>query len=97
MLVDDEQNNASIPKLQKKEQMIKYIYSDTLQIDNYIKKTIDDFKIDYKISVDANLFKDQLKKVLCVHPEKFLEKYDFSDSLNNWRDNSNNCVSCLTC
>ena len=88
VLVDDEQNNASIPKLQKKEQMIKYIYSDTLQIDNYIKKTIDDFKIDYKISVDANLFKDQLKKVLCVHPEKFLEKYDFSDSLNNWRDNS---------
>ena len=57
-----------------------------INFNDEINKKLMEINDKYGISFDPDTFKKELDKVLRVHPEKILERYDFSDKLNVWRD-----------
>ena len=59
-----------------------------INFNDEINEKLKEINDKYGISFDPNKFKKKLDKVLRVHPEKILERYDFLAKLQDWRDNT---------
>lgn len=80
---------GSLLKLKKKDDIIDYILGKNRQrYDSEIQKMTELLKSHYTLppSFNAQFVKEELSKALCIHPEMVLFSYDFSDTLDHWRD-----------
>ena len=83
-------NNEVLPltlaRLNGKDALNQYLWGDGSRLDAIAVETTDALNELYGQNLASKDLKEQLHLALCVHPEKVLETYDFSEPLENWRD-----------
>ena len=76
----------TLTKLNGKDALNQYLWGDGSRLDAIVGETTDALNKLYGQNLASKDLKEQLHLALCVHPEKILETYDFSEPLENWRD-----------
>lgn len=76
----------TLTRLNGKDSLNQYLWGDGSQIDAIVGETTDALNELYGQNLSSKELREQLHLALCVHPEKVLETYDFSEPLENWRD-----------
>ena len=73
--------------LNEKENLNHYLWGENGDKYNAdIKRAMKDLFSLIRQTPGAGYFKEKLREALCLHPEKILEAYDYSDPLNLWRE-----------
>lgn len=73
-------------RLNGKDALNQYLWGDGSRLDAIVGETTNALNELYEQNFASEDLRKQLHQALCVHPEKILETYDFSEPLANWRE-----------
>jgi len=73
-------------RLDRKDALNQYLWGNGSRLDAIVSETIGALNDLYEQNLASKEFREQIRQALCVHPEKILEAYDFSEPLADWRE-----------
>lgn len=82
----DDDTSMTHTRLNAKNALNQFLWDDGSRLDAIVGETTQALNDLYEQNLSSNYFRELLHQALCVHPEKILEAYDFSEPLDTWRE-----------
>lgn len=88
-LVDVSKSTSTVRVLKKAKELKAYFWGENGEMyESEIQQMVDKLNKQFRLEqpLDVQTVKEVLRKALCTYPEMILCSYDFSDTLDNWRE-----------